>query len=612
MAAGALLHPLLCCGGGGSRTRNEAMEKRPRLMEVNVARGKDQDSLGTAAEDWVGTRLTRAGVLCMRPMHDRAGYDLTCHFPAAGHEPSSETAWESQGLRASLPYQSDFSVLLQVKASESLTKNPPRVKLDNLRRFVEWPNPAFFLVLEYAKGDEEPRGGYLLHFDKQRVTATLEHLWKLDDKSGQTLHKTRLSLTWAESERLPALTGQAIRAAIESSIGSDPAAYERRKRRWRDEAGKEVVRGSITTRAPSEGRHAFELMVDFSLGLTDRLPSALKKMEEVRFGLARPITLPPPKEVYLTADLKPKPAILELTSVERNDIAPANAEGTPAFARISGHFYHPRSVFPFIPDEYLRYRIATEHLDFTFRTSEGGGQLNFRFRPPDTAKAVRLSGLAEAADVLLFVDACMRSSREFSMRIQSDDPKIDMVMRLHVSSFLQPATVLELARAASNAWALARAAGVSPEVKVTTVGLDAFSSSLRSARMVLEASAGGAKSVGFDVDVEALPGATTTVGMRWKEICRLGDSEWVVMVGAIVYGPWTAQASKGPGKWRLHVARATCERIILRCARLKDIDANAWAKEAMEMGLKHLAEKGIEAIVDKESDEAETIHVLDT
>lgn len=156
-----------------------------------MSKGKDRDALGAAAENWVEGRLTRAGATCIRPSLDRAGYDLTCYFSGASG-PDASGAWPaSQAFRAALPTEPSFTVLLQVKASEELARNPPRVKLDNLQRFIDWPNPAFFLVLEYAKKAEEPRTGYLLHFDQQRLARALERLWKLSEKDAQSIHKIK-------------------------------------------------------------------------------------------------------------------------------------------------------------------------------------------------------------------------------------------------------------------------------------------------------------------------------------------------------------------------------------------------------------------------------------
>lgn len=388
---------------------------------------------------------------------------------------------------------------------------------------------------------------------------------------------------------------------MKAAVGSSPVVYEERKRHWRETAGQRSHHATIVTAASGDGRGASELMVDFALGLTTRLPSELKRIEEVRFGVPRPVKLPP-KEVFITAKLRPSRVTVEILPLQQAAPAAEVFLGVPSLVRMSARFYHPRSVFPFIENKYLRYRIATEYFDFTF-SGEGKPQINFRFLPPDAPRQrVRLGALAEAADALLLLDSCTRSSSDLAMQVffeNTNVPNTRVELRGHPPAPGQvSAESLELAGAASNAWALARAAGVPADVEVSTEGLLAFSSGLRSARLLLEASAGVIQGLAFQVDVAVLPPKSKPIGMRWITICRLGDSDWVVIVAVVAYGPWAAEPAQEPGRWTLSTPRTTCERIALRSARLKDMDPQEWAREAKTAALVRLEERGAEAIID--------------
>ncbi len=103
-------------------------------------------------------------------------------------------------------------------------------KLDNWKRFVDLPDPCFFLRVQFQ--DAEPIKATLLHVDDAVVERVMKALRKLDGKDQDLLHKKKLKVPWLLGTDLEVPFGRSFVAEVRRVV-RDPRQYSRQKAQWR-------------------------------------------------------------------------------------------------------------------------------------------------------------------------------------------------------------------------------------------------------------------------------------------------------------------------------------------------------------------------------------------
>ncbi len=391
-------------------------------------------------EQW----CAQAGLIANRAEVDKGGWDYLVQFKAVtpspqvtslDHLPPSATCW------------------IQVKSTDARKRASPSVKLSNWLRLIDPSLPAFHLVLRF-EGQEHPVEAYLVPVGESAVFSVLKKLRSLPIEDIGALHKSTLSVAMRPEHRLPACNGLSLRAGIEQHVGTDLRAYHEAKKQWHDKSGYEGARYRFTmTTVGSSDAHVLDRLVDFAIGLTDELPSTIRELEEIRFGVAKPVTtiVPLPSEVIIRTSRPSLDGTLEV----------AVPDGTLR-VRVPCRFYHPHNLFPFIPNEKLRFRVATSHFELVFRAQ--GEQVSLLFHMPTAEEPKRLSDWSSAFRVIRMIEDV-----SVPLSVLLDVGGAKLVTTFHAGrGFRLDELQRKIADAALNADAVARALAIDPSTAVVT------------------------------------------------------------------------------------------------------------------------------------------------
>jgi len=417
----------------------------------------------TEFEQW----SAQVGLIANRAETDYGGWDYLVQLPT---QPLLQGRVRSLDHLPAAP-----SLWIQVKARDRPTSSP-RVKLSNLQRMIapEWP--AFFLVLTY-ENRARPVDAHLVPVDERLMGQILKRLREVPETEVNKLHRRMMTIACAAEHRLETLDGTALRRAVESHIGPDPVAYHARKKGWYEHAGFEGHRYEFTLRTLSDERHrADERLVDFALGLTDELPSELVRFEERRFNILKPVTLlrKVPSEVSVRIPTLPsEPAKVEI----QND---ARARRVSFQCR----FYNPRTVFPFLPETSLRFRLAAELFEMIIDPSTNALEVSGQIPPLNTEWL--LSQLAPALQLVEWLD---RGDRDLRGTIMIRDSSVPFGGQLTANLSNLDAPRRAVVRAALDAETLVNVLAIPGDFKVTGRELLAQAARLADAALLVRTDA---------------------------------------------------------------------------------------------------------------------------
>jgi hypothetical protein len=394
----------------------------------------DRD-VGRMGESEFRQWCAQCGLVPNPPSEDAGGWDFIVQFKTP---PSSKAVLALD--------QMEFPTVFWVQVKSTDTRDAPDISLSNWRKLVDPALPAFVLLMNFG-GGERPVEANLVHVDGDLITKVLRRLRKLDPADAGVLHKRTLSVAWDQTHALHELNGASLRKAIERALGPSPKRYWETKKRWYEEAGYSGARYRMqfTTGSAAE-QDALDRLVDVALGLSKELPSTLTGFEEIRFGIPAPTHSlgDLPRDVTLGFPALPHlPGVLELSG----------SDGTKR-VRVPCSVYHPWNLFPFIPSDRLRYRIATRDVSFV---------LGFRGA---TAAYV---GSVSASEIEWSQERSLEEWDQTYRLVQMiDDTSLELKMELNIQSTRVNGTIKpgrrlnleerdrEIAQACLNAVAVAR------------------------------------------------------------------------------------------------------------------------------------------------------------
>ena len=339
-------------------------------------------NIGRMAENRLRLWASEQAISCNGADNDELGWDFHLQFRNQNQLRLADTL----DLRPP-----ELSCVVQVKGVGKKDANRRRLslKLSNWESLVKNPLPAFYLVLVFGEA-EEPAEAYVVHVDREWIARVLKRLRGLHAKDLKRLHKKTLDLKWEDQHRLPAAAASAFRAAVENSVGPDPAKYFKQKAL--DVAnvgcGPDRIRGRFTLSAPDPQAH-WSRLVDFAIGLRPTLPVEIFSAEEVRFEIAKPLH---GEGVKLGgAQLRRE----SVTPTEQATLIVRTKDGAETIVYSFGVFV-PQAVFPFIPPEFTRLRFVAPYLEIILSASL---KTSFKIDMPSLDDSFDLNALAHALEL---------------------------------------------------------------------------------------------------------------------------------------------------------------------------------------------------------------------
>jgi hypothetical protein len=311
---------------------------------------------GGLGEDALRTWCHRADITPNKAEEDRFGWDFVLQWLPAG------TTDDLRRDSAPGPKQAH----VQVKTTKGTEW--PRVRVSKLEALVKENAPAFILVVRLGAADQ-PTSAFLVEVAEDVTHAVLK-LLREKPKWENRKREPKLQIRAAWAKQLPELAGVALRKLLDSAIGDDPLKYLNTKKQWRSSVGFEKRPFSFTIRHTGGSENEIvDAVVEFAIGLRDRLPVNITNFQETRFGLSRPVLekLGPEGEALL--ELPELPGLNAEACLE-------TASGALRTS-ISGLLHHPLAMFPGLPQDRLRLRFVGGAIDLLLGPSGNAVLLRF-------------------------------------------------------------------------------------------------------------------------------------------------------------------------------------------------------------------------------------------
>jgi len=370
-------------------------------------------NLGKLGESEVEKWAHQRGIVPNKVQNDEKGWDTILEFPYVQSENIIPLPLDMR--------PPEISCRVQVKSTDKQNGKITGIKLSNWERMAKSPSPWFFIVIEFDGKDDAQRA-YLVHVGKYWIGKTLERLRELEIKSKKPLHECTMQLTYSETDKIDSPNGASLEKAIRKHVGDDLQKYLMKKLEWIKNIGYGDFRSKVHFRLPPMlYDSAMETLVDFGIGITKEISLDSLNVEEVRFGMPRP----------LHPNIKPvNPRITcgEVPPSGEVDVVITETEGDILF-QDSFIYYSPGNLFPFIPWKYWKLRFSSEILSFIISMRDKRVEMSLNLFRSD--KPIRMSQLSKAAN---FIRHSAKSENvTFKMELtKNDDP---FVFNIHSSDF---------------------------------------------------------------------------------------------------------------------------------------------------------------------------------
>lgn len=318
-----------------------------------------------------------AGIVVNDAHSDQRGWDLLFELPHLGMTQATMPLDRRPGrLVARVQVKSGDSMAL-VGRADGVVGTVGSIKLSNWEELIKWPQPAFYLVLDY-EGGLRPQHAFLIHVGEDLIRKVLERLRleSIKDPSiSKKLHTKTMQLTWTEADRISPIDGASLMAIIERHVSAGQYAYVLNKSRIVEEVG--YAAGNrlflkIQT-GPQGDVPALNALADFAIGVRSALVLDKAKIFDNRFQ--RP---------FEVEDLM---AGMHETRLELNQGPPAMDEMLVRLEAEDGirgvesmcRFYDSALLFPWLPENHRKHRLHSDLFDIVLSRS---GEVKLTLKSP--------------------------------------------------------------------------------------------------------------------------------------------------------------------------------------------------------------------------------------
>jgi len=230
-----------------------------------MARSKSQD-IGDAGESEFDRLARLAHIVSTKPNPDVIGADRVVELPW----PSAPGSSADAAIHTS-------TLWVQVKTTSNETRTWD-VNLENCKRFVDIPLPAFFVLVHVDQWERATRIS-IRHVDEVLGGDILRRIRKVGPKAAK-LHKLQFKVRWEQVHDIQP-EPDALDTRLRELIG-DANTYATRKAAWRSSVGYPTVPIELAVRADSRD------MIRHVLGELAEVTVQVTRARQTRFEIPRP------------------------------------------------------------------------------------------------------------------------------------------------------------------------------------------------------------------------------------------------------------------------------------------------------------------------------------
>ena len=312
-------------------------------------------NIGRMGEYIFGFWCACVGLTANISIVDETGWDFFVEFPC---DPSS-------GLPIDM-LPTPIKCQIQVKSTDGKTKKRG-IEVSNLEKLIKAQMPAFFCFIEFD-GKNEAQAVYLVHVGKEIIEKTLKRMRELDSQGERyRLNKHTITIKYTPDNRLPKITGESLKRAIEQHIPGTLDQYISYKNELLNTLGFEDGKGEFTF--TMSGSDPVGEMVDLSLGLRQEVDIDKSIGSHKRFGILSENKDLSYEGASLRIEVKPEPGVLKF---KKDDFSPELA--------LSADLYLCDLFGNSLPDKYRKIRVKSPMFELIV---EPFGELKCSFHFPD-------------------------------------------------------------------------------------------------------------------------------------------------------------------------------------------------------------------------------------
>lgn len=293
--------------------------------------------VGSMGENYFNYLCGSEGINCNKSSEDMAGWDYILDFPFDNNKSSSDTA------------KGPIECKVQIKSTTKDRKHS-QVKLSNLLRFCKTPLPSFFVFIEFGES-KTPQELFLVHFDNELIEKSLACIRNAEQvKKKKSLNNSSMRINYCDTHKIPYVSGEELKKAIEKFIPNGMADYSERKIKFTENVGIDFGLGIMKFK--TVGKNSLINIIEASLGYDKEIEIEDVVISEERFG----IELATPKHEVDKAFLKisPNENFMDVVLEFRD-----NKYSSPINFPAKAYFPAIRDL----PHELMRMRISTVFFD---------------------------------------------------------------------------------------------------------------------------------------------------------------------------------------------------------------------------------------------------------
>jgi|GEM_PF-5262760 len=322
-----------------------------------VRKNLSTDDIGQVGQKLVCMLASSVGATPNESGNDRMGWDVVLQFEVPDdtkgpldRAPSQRTCW------------------LQVKTTTAKRRSWA-IKLTNWQKMVRDPSP-WFVVVVHLDLNNQASSVHVVHVSERWTAMALKALRRASKKGAATANKIKPAISWSEAELLPEISGDALVAKINASIGADYDQYVRDKAERYKSLGYDGPRHSIRLSVRKTDDAFMSDMADIAVGLRRVMPGDWSATaHDIRFGIPHEIK----KFDRASGDMK-------IDASAQGGLRLRVESGGPWPAvEVDCEVFRARNVFPFLPERFDKFRIASEHVSLLIPYSNSDGHQHRSF-----------------------------------------------------------------------------------------------------------------------------------------------------------------------------------------------------------------------------------------
>lgn len=290
---------------------------------------------------------SQVGIVANKSCNDRTGWDYLVEFPANKlNDKSDILTWDQ--------VPPPFECRVQIKSNDKKEgKGKASVKLDNVVRLVNASIPVFILFIEYG-GTLSPINAYLVHLNEDIIARTLKRLREYSNNNIK-LHEKTINIIYNGKDRIQKLDGEGLKDAICKHIPDGMTNYIRHKMEVVNNIGFIGSGDEITANIISR-TNPHELLVDYLIGIQDKLELANIKGINIRFGIPAPKPFIEAKSATLSHSKERKPDSSGKIRIRKDKYSSPIS--------LNADVYFPGWIIHYAPEEFIKFRFVTGLFEF--------------------------------------------------------------------------------------------------------------------------------------------------------------------------------------------------------------------------------------------------------